>query len=122
MKKIALFLLVSFSAHAGFTPGISTSSSPPGSSNAVEVSVTMPSDMSGWAQTVVTGQAWVTATSKIACQPFNDNGDTNNTDEVYTLAEFATTTSTRVASTGFTLTARSSRGVTGVFKFHCLGV
>lgn len=93
-----------------------------GSGNAVEVTVTMPSDGSGWAQTVVTGQTWVTSTSKIACQPFNDGGDSNNTDEVYSLAEFATTTSTRVVSTGFTLTARSSSGVTGTFKFHCLGV
>lgn len=93
-----------------------------GSGNAVEVTVAMPSDGSGWAQTVVTGQAWVTATSKIVCQPFNDGGDSNNTDEVYSLAEFSATTSTRVASTGFTLTAASPNGVTGTFKFHCLGV
>lgn len=93
-----------------------------GSGNAVEVTVTMPADGSGWAQTVVTGQTWVTSTSKIVCQPFNDGGDSNNTDEVYSLAEFAESVSTRVAGTGFTLTARSPNGVTGTFKFHCLGV
>lgn len=90
--------------------------------NAVEVTVTMPSDGSGWAQAVVTGQTWVTATSKLACQPFNDGGDSNNTDEVYSLAAFTTTTSTRVVGTGFTLTAMSPNGVTGTFKFHCTGV
>lgn len=93
-----------------------------GSGNSVEVTVTMPSDGSGWAQAVVTGQTWVTGTSKIVCQPFNDGGDSNNTDEVYSLAEFSATTSTRVVSTGFTLTAASPNGVTGTFKFHCLGV
>lgn len=93
-----------------------------GSGNAVEVAVTMPSDGSGWAQTVVTGQTWVGASSKILCQPFNDGGDSNNTDEVYSLAAFATTVSTRVVGTGFTLTAMSLFGVTGTFKFHCVGV
>lgn len=93
-----------------------------GSGNAVEVTITMPSDASGWAQTVVTGQTWVTGTSKIVCQPFNDGGDANNTDEVYSVAEFSTTVSTRVVGTGFTLTAMSPRGVSGTFKFHCLGV
>lgn len=89
--------------------------------NAVEVTVTMPADGSGWAQTVVTGQSWVTSTSKLDCQPFNDGGDSNNTDEVYSLAAFSTTTSTRVVATGFTLTAFSPNGVTGTFKFHCTG-
>lgn len=90
--------------------------------NAVEVAVTMPADGSGWVQAVVTGQTWVTSTSKLACQPFNDGGDSNNTDEVYSLAAFSTTVSTRSAGVGFTLTAMSPNGVTGTFKFHCTGV
>jgi len=90
--------------------------------NAVEVTVSMPADGSGWAQTVVTGQTWVAATTKLTCQPFNDGGDSNNTDEVYSLAAFATTVSARVVGTGFTLTAMSLFGVTGTFKFHCTGV
>lgn len=93
-----------------------------GSGNAVEVTVTMPGDGSGWAQSVVTGEAWVTATSKILCQPFNDGGDTNNTDEVYSVAQFSEMVSTRVVGTGFTLTVNSPNGPSGVFKFHCLGV
>lgn len=92
-----------------------------GGGNYAEVTVTL-ADTGGAAATVVTGQAWVTGTSKILCAPFNDGAESNNTDEVYQLAQFSLVVSTRVVGIGFTLSAYSPVGVSGNFKFHCTGV
>lgn len=91
-----------------------------GSANFLETTITF-SNTGGAGAVVVTGQAWVTGTSKITCTPFNDGSVTNNTDEVYQVANFSTVVSARSAGVGFTLSAYSAFGVSGDFKFHCTG-
>lgn len=96
-----------------------------GGANSVEVDVdfgdTYADDL---ASTVVTGQTWVTATSKITCAPTmlatstRDEGAEDAMIEGLTVAVHS-----RVVGTGFTVTAAASQnlGTTGIYKIHCIG-
>lgn len=68
----------------------------------------------------VTGQAWVTATSKILCEPFGTTAD-GQTIETYAAAALKITAANRVAGVGFDVWVRNERGATGTFRFHCSG-
>jgi hypothetical protein len=77
------------------------------------------------ASTVVTGQAWVTATSKIVCAPTmlaTANRDEGAEDAI--IEGLVAAVHSRVASTGFTVSvyANSTHGTTGVYKIHCTGL
>jgi hypothetical protein len=90
-----------------------------GSASGVEVSVTL--DGSLTQRQTVTGQAWVTAASIIVAGPFATTAD-GQTVETYELAGFACTVSSRVVGTGFNLSINNPNGLTGVFRFHAIGV
>lgn len=90
-----------------------------GGANLLEVSLAI-SD-AGLYSTTVTGQAWVTATSKITCSPFGTTAD-GGTAELAAIAGFQATVANRVNGAGFDLLVLSPNGVTGTFRFHCSGV
>jgi hypothetical protein len=75
------------------------------------------------ASVVVTGQSWVTASSVIVCSPtMIATADRGEGDEDAVIEQLTVAIHTRVASTGFTLTATPGLGVTtGKFAFHCTG-
>ena len=90
-----------------------------GSGNFVEQSVAL-SGGSGYFSQVVTGQAWVTATSKVICSVFGTDAD-GLTPEVIGVAGLVVTVSSLVASTGFTLNIFSPYGLDGTVRVHCTG-
>lgn len=109
---------VSCAASAG--TGTMTISGGAGGGNAVAVDVTLTYN-STLTTTTVTGQAWVTGTSKIVCQPFAvANGLVTLND--FFAAELSGIASNRVVGTGFDLTVRNPNGADGIFQFHCIGV
>lgn len=96
-----------------------------GGGNAVSVTLAFGADGSDTASTVVTGQAWVTGTSIIACaptllasSPWRIAGSEDAVIEGLVVAIH-----TRVAGTGFTLTGgpRLGRAI-GDYIVHCIGV
>lgn len=92
-----------------------------GSANVVEVTVDLGTTTNYTVkQVTVTGQAWVTATSIIACSPF---AQTNNsqTIENYIAADLGVAAASRVIGVGFDLWVRNNYGATGIFKIHCTG-
>jgi hypothetical protein len=94
-----------------------------GGSNVVEVEVDFGSGGNDTASTTVTGQAWVTATSKILCTPtmFATTDRAEGAEDIL-IEDLDVATHTRVASTGFTVTAHAGQGITfGKFIFHCTG-
>jgi hypothetical protein len=93
-----------------------------GSSNFVEVDVDFGTDSTD-ATTVVTGQAWVTGTSKIMCAPTLLATSTRGEgDEDALLEGLEGAAYNRSAGDGFTLRAAvTSGGTNGVYKFHCTG-
>jgi hypothetical protein len=71
---------------------------------------------------VVTGQAWVTATSKIVCNPTmyaTSTRDEGMEDAV--LDHLEAFVYSRVVGTGFTLAATAPTGAVGIYKFNCIG-
>ena len=90
-----------------------------GSGNFLEQSVAL-SGGSGYFSQVVTGQAWVTATSKVICSVFGTDAD-GLTPEVIGIAGLVVTVSSLVASTGFTLNIFSPYGLDGTVRVHCTG-
>jgi hypothetical protein len=94
-----------------------------GSANVVEVEVDFGATGNDTASTTVTGQAWVTATSKILCAPtLLATTDRAEGAEDILLEDIDVAAHTRVASTGFTVTAHAGQGRTyGKFIFHCTG-
>jgi hypothetical protein len=95
------------------------------SPNYVEVDVDFGSpETDDLATTVVTGQAWVTATSKITCAPTmlaTSSREEGMEDAV--IEGLVVGVHTRVVGTGFTVTAASTAplGTTGIYKIHCIG-
>lgn len=90
-------------------------------SNVVEVSFTVTDDVVGLIYTTtVTGQSWVTSTSKIICSPFADGSGSTPIELAFASGQMATV-SNRVVSTGFDLTLFNPYGAAGTFKFHCTG-
>lgn len=94
-----------------------------GSANVAEVTVAFGSGATT-ASTVVTGQTWVTTTSKILCVPtlLAASGRSEGAEDAV-IEGLSGAVHTRVLATGFTLTA-SKPGpgeLYGSFVFHCTG-
>lgn len=94
-----------------------------GSSNFVEVEVDFGASGNDTASTTVTGQSWVTGTSKVLCTPtMLSTTDRDEGAEDVLIEDIDVAIHTRVVSTGFTVTAHAGQGITfGKFKFHCTG-
>lgn len=101
------------------TFGCNTISS--GSGNFLEVSVSLGTEGGLAYSSTVTGQAWVTASSQILCEPFATTSD-GQTIETYAAAGLRATAASRVNGVGFDLWVYSPHGATGTFRFHCTGV
>ena len=71
------------------------------------------------AQTVVTGEAWVTATSNISAQVITPSGV--DPDEMY-LLDLKPVISERVLGVGFTVTLYSRPEAKGIYEVMCTGV
>ncbi len=91
-----------------------------GSANVVEVSVPLGTSGGLVFSTTVTGQAWVTATSSIACTPLGLTTD-GQTVETVAASGVQPIVSDRVAGTGFNLNVYSPHGATGTYRFGCTG-
>ena len=93
-----------------------------GSANVVEVDVDFGAGVDS-VSVVVTGQTWVTGTSKILCAPTMLATSTRAEGEEDAVIEgLVGAIHSRVAATGFTLYVAPALGVaSGVFKFHCTG-
>jgi hypothetical protein len=94
-----------------------------GGGNLVEVDIDFGAGGNTNANTVVTGQSWVTASSKILCTPTmlatstRAEGAEDAILEGLTVAVYS-----RVAGTGFTVAAAAYQGrAYGTFKVHCSG-
>ena len=111
---------------ATYLRGDGTWSAPPGGSgggNFVAVDVDFGATGSEMASVTVVGQAWVTATSRIACSPTmhlttsREEGAEDAVVERLTVAVHS-----RVAGTGFTVTASPDEApALGVYQFACTG-
>jgi len=91
-----------------------------GSANVVEVSVSLSTGLGLVYKTTVIGQAWVTATSSIACSPLGVTTD-GQTVETVAASGVQSIVSNRVAGTGFTLNVYSPHGASGTYRFGCTG-
>ena len=93
-----------------------------GSANVVEVDVDFGTGTDS-ATVVVTGQAWVTGTSRILCAPTMLATSSRAEDEEDAVIEgLIGAIHSRVVGTGFTLYVAPALGVaSGVVKFHCTG-
>lgn len=89
-----------------------------GSGNFLEASLAL--DGAGVYSVVVTGQTWVTSSSKIVCSPFGTTAD-GLTPEAIAAAALSLSVSDRVVGTGFTLWLDNPRGLTGTVRAHCSG-
>jgi hypothetical protein len=89
-----------------------------GGANVAEVSIAL-SD-TGFFQQVVTGQTWVTGTSKVVCSAFGTTAD-SLTPEAVAIGGLVPSVSDLVVGTGFTLNVYSPNGLTGTVRFHCTG-
>jgi hypothetical protein len=92
-----------------------------GAGSAVSLSVSVSITSVGVFSQVVTGQAWVTASSNIVCAPQATDAD-GQTIETYFVANLKPVVSSVVAGTGFTLNVTSLEGAYGTFRFACTGV
>ena len=91
-----------------------------GSANVVVVSINLGTSGGLIFTTTVVGQAWVTATSAIACSPFGTTSD-GLTPETVMAAGVQAVTSAYVVGTGFNLSVYSPHGATGTYRFGCTG-
>lgn len=74
------------------------------------------------ASIVVTGQAWVTGTSKIVCNPtMMSTADRPDGNDDALLDQLTTGTYARVAGTGFTIKAHAPMRAFGKFLIQCMG-
>ena len=94
-----------------------------GSANVVEATVDFGATGDTTASVVVTGQAWVTGTSNIVCAPtLLATTDRSEGMEDAVVEEIVVAVHTRVAATGFTITAGSAQGrAIGKYIIHCTG-
>lgn len=91
-----------------------------GSSNFIEVSVSLSTEGGLVYTATITGQAWVTGTSIIVCNPFATSADGQTLETVYA-SNVQPVISNRVAGTGFDLSIFTPYGATGTYRFHCVG-
>lgn len=89
------------------------------SGNGVLVSVDFGASFTDKAQTVVTGQTWVTSGSNITAQVLTPSGV--DPDEMY-LLDIKAVISEIVNGTGFTVTLYSQPEAKGIYSVMCLGV
>lgn len=92
-----------------------------GSANGVVVSISLGTGRGLIYTVTVTGQAWVTATSAIACSPFGTTAD-GQTPETVMASGVQAVTSVYVVGTGFNLSVYTPHGATGTYRFGCTGV
>lgn len=71
-------------------------------------------------QQTVTGQAWVTGTSKIVCSVFGTDAD-GLTPEAIAVAGLEVSVSNLSAGVGFTINVYSPHGLDGTVRVHCTG-
>jgi hypothetical protein len=90
-----------------------------GGGNAVATVLAFGAGFTDKAQTVVTGQAWVAADSKITLQVLTPAGV--DPDEMY-LLNFRPVVSDLVVATGFTVTLYSEAEASGNYTVNCIGV
>jgi hypothetical protein len=90
-----------------------------GSVNAVEQSISI-SEGSGFFSQTVTGQTWVSATSKIVCSSFGTTAD-GLTPEVIAISGITISVSDIIAGTGFNLNVFSPYGIEGTVRIYCIG-
>lgn len=90
-----------------------------GSGNPVNVTMNFGASFSDKAQTVVTGQAWVTGLSAISAHVMTPAG--TDPDEMY-LLNLRPVISDVVAGTGFTVTLYSEPEARGPYTVMCIGV
>lgn len=90
-----------------------------GSGNSVDVECIFGPTFTDKAQTVVTGQAWVTADSEIVAQVLTPSG--TDPDEIRMLS-FDPVISDKVAGDGFTVTLYSEPEAKGSYHVMCIGV
>lgn len=93
--------------------------SPGGGGNAVTSTLAFGASFTDKAQTVVTGQAWVTANSEIIAQVLTPSG--TDPDEIR-LLDFKPVISDLVAGDGFTVTLYSEAEAKGDYSVMCIGV
>lgn len=94
---------------------------PGGGANTVEYSASFGTTATaGLYSFTVTGQAWVTTSSIIVCQPLGTTAD-GLTAETIALAELRPIVTNRIASTGFDLLIYNPHGLAGTVRIHCLG-
>lgn len=102
---------------------VSTDCTIPTASNSISVDVDFGSTGNTNAKTVVTGQAWVTAASRIICDPtmFATTSRAEGAEDPI-IEGINAAVHTRVAGTGFTVAAAAASGMAyGVFNFTCVG-
>lgn len=92
-----------------------------GGANSVEKSIAITSIQPNPAVATVTGQAWVTASSIIVCQPLGTTAD-GLTPEAINVAKLGVTAENRVAGTGFDIRVENFYGLEGTVRIHCIGV
>lgn len=85
----------------------------------VETSVAL-SGGAGLFRTVVTGQGWVTGSSKVTCTVFGTTAD-GLTVETIAVAGLGLTVSNLSAGVGFTVNLSSPHGLEGTVRVHCTG-
>ena len=89
-----------------------------GGGNSVTVTVNFGATFTHFAQTVVTGQAWVEAGSEVTATPLASAGAAEET----ALMAFSTVVSDLVVGDGFTLSVYTPTEAKGNYTFSCIGV
>lgn len=89
-----------------------------GGGNSVTVTVDFGSSFTHYAETVVTGQAWVAAGSEISVTPLAASG----TQMEVAILSFQPVVHSLVAGTGFTLGVYTPIEAKGTYTFSCIGV
>lgn len=96
----------------------STTSTSSGGANAVTVTVNFGPDFTNFAETVVTGQSWVTLTGAIAVTPLAPSGDNVEV----AVHSFQPVISDPIPGDGFTLSVFAPYEARGTYDFLCVGV
>lgn len=89
-----------------------------GSANTMETSLTLTG--AGFFSTTVTGLAWVTGTTKVACSPLGTTAD-GLTPEAIAVGDLGVSISDRSAGVGFKVNVFSPNGLAGTVRIHCTG-
>lgn len=95
-----------------------TAAAPGGSGNGVDVSVDFGASFGHYAEAVVTGQTWVTGTSKIVAMPKASDGSGVEA----SVLSFQPTVGNLVNGDGFTLRVYTPIEAKGTYTFTCVGV